>query len=231
MLTIVMLMGGKASRMNYPVPSKPFQMVGGEMMVQRTINNLPPADHYVLLVRQDEAFLAQQVFVGEDVTIIGEDSPRGIVEAALKGVNAAAPGMVMIAHADQWLDWSSDHFGSYARRKDRIVLPVAMHHTSNAGAVAINGVHQEVNAIIPKVSSELFGLCGIYWFPSTGIARDALEGMGELDLVLGQHYVENGIRKLIRRGVPVDYYPVRRVWLMDTREQLDEMERVQPWKT
>ncbi len=229
-LSIVMLMGGKASRMNYPVPSKPFQMVDGQPMVRRVLDNLPIAANYVFVTRQDEAVLAGKYFSGEGIQIIGEEVPRGIVEAALKGVNAAPPGEVLIAHADQWLDWSYEHFLSYARHRERIVLPVAMHHTTNAGAVAISGVHQEVNAIIPKVSSELFGLCGLYYFPFTGIARKALDGMGELDLVMGQHYIENGIRNLIRRGVPVDYYPVRRVWLMDTREQMEEIERTRPWQ-
>ena len=229
-LTIVMLMGGKASRMNYPVPSKPFQMVGGEPMVRRVLANLPIAANYVFVTRHDEAVLAGQYFSGEGVQIIGEDVPRGIVCAALRGVNAAPPGELLLAHADQLLDWSFEHFLSYARRQERIVLPISMHHTINAGAVAISGVHQEVNAIIPKVSSELFGLCGLYYFPSAGIARKALDNMGELDLIFGQHYIESGIRNLIRQGVPVDYYPVRKVWLMDTREQLEEVERCRPWQ-
>lgn len=221
--TLIIPMGGRSLRMGMPSPSKPMSMVGGRRMFEHVIENMPSDARIVLIVREEEHCIVSSMNI--NATVLCEDEPKGVIKAILSGFEHADSGPVMIAHADQVLEWCPEHFKRYAMRSQCPVLPISLSYTEQAGAAAIDGICGTVRDLVPKVTSSLFGLCGTYWFPSVEMARGALEDLGDTDLVIGQHYVECGLLRLMRKGSRVDYYPVRKVWLMDTLDQVAVFER------
>lgn len=223
-MTIIMPMGGASTRLGSPSPSKPFTLIDGTPMYLHAMYALPPSERRIVVLRQEEEHLCNPE--GEHAFIkCVEEEGRGVVEAVKGALPYALEGSVLIAHADQVIDWSPAHFARYCERRTRPVVPVALHHTHQAGAAALDGNAERIVAITPKVSSEFWGLCGVYYFPSRSVCHEALEGLGETDLIGGQHYIECGLRRLIQKGFPVDYYPVRRVYMLDTVQQIAEFER------
>jgi GTP:adenosylcobinamide-phosphate guanylyltransferase len=234
--TLIMPMAGKGTRMGSPSLSKPLQLVEEVPMFLRVLDCMPDVSRVVYLVKDEDEESVHKILQRDrreqsrNIVVPSKGRFTSIPADTLLGLDECKNCSVMVVHADQILCWCADHFLKYAHYLNRITVPVAMHHTSGAGFVSIDGFTGLVKDIVPKVSTDMFGLCGVYYFPSVNSCRETLSSLEERDLVGGVHYIESGIRKRLTWECPVGYYPVRNVWLMDTREDIERVERIRPWE-
>jgi GTP:adenosylcobinamide-phosphate guanylyltransferase len=233
-LTICIPMAGKATRLGSSEVSKPLQCVDDIPMFLRVIHNLPKADRYIFLVHdKDEDTvrgLTEARSDAEYITVASQGRFKSIPEDVQLSLSYIKDGSVIVAHADQLLNWSPEHFMHYADRAKHMIIPVVLHHTVGAGFVAIDGLRGRVRDIVPKVSTDMFGLCGVYYFPDAQVCNEAVNRLGEDDMIGGSLYMESGLRRMLFWGREIDYYPIRNLWTMDTRFEIETVERMKPWQ-
>lgn len=226
MLGLIMPMGGNAERM--AGAPKPFQSVDGEAMWRRVYDNMPLPDYSVHIVRRNDD---RQLGLDRQYLVLRAGPvPGGVVPAVRMGLEYAAPDdEILVAHADQLLQWAPDHFLSYCRRGNYPVIPVSSEYAGVTGGVFVDAHRGLVTDVMPKIGVDLFGLCGVYYFPTAKLAERILSATQPDDAANGELYIECALRRYIQHGGRVDYYPIRRVYLMDTREQLERAEEARPW--
>ena len=235
MTSVIMVMGGKGKRLieaNFAIP-KSLIMIQGRPMFIWALQCLPlKMIDTVFLVcgKGQEWYVRSHVknfLEGMLVRVVEEEEPSGIVNAANLVIKEIRPNSeLIIAHSDQWIDFSGEHFLTFSQKECSTqgvasVLPLSVKYVKNWGYVTIleNG---QIGTIVPKSFCEEYpyALCGLYYFHQAQNFFDMVPKLRGEDKINGEWYIESVCQSMLHEGDKISPYWVPAVYGMNTDEEI-----------
>lgn len=199
---------------------KPFIDMDGEPMVSRVLSNLPKSKALPLLLvlREHQYYLAgvrgQQLLV-EAVTG-GAACTVLLAESSVKGDDE-----LLVANADQWLDWSPEHFADFVERDGCDGAIVTFRAAGPKWSYADVREDGTVAAVVEKVPISHEATCGLYYWKRASDCFDSIRAMTRKGLThAGEYYLAPSFNEMILDGARIIAYPVPRMWSMGTPDDL-----------
>jgi UDP-N-acetylglucosamine diphosphorylase / glucose-1-phosphate thymidylyltransferase / UDP-N-acetylgalactosamine diphosphorylase / glucosamine-1-phosphate N-acetyltransferase / galactosamine-1-phosphate N-acetyltransferase len=240
MITLLIPMAGAGSRFSQAgyLRPKPLIDVAGVPMFLRVMTNMGYVDETVLIVQSkhhDE--IVREVANWKDKypkhnawgkvsTVCLDELTEGAACTVLRGIEDCVQwdSELIVANADQWLDWSPDHFYAYLRRRGADGgIPTFTASDSKWSFVNVKQPEGEVCAVAEKIPISDRATCGVYYYRTAAICRDAIGSMIKKNLrVNGEFYLAPTYNEMIVEGKKTLEYPVPRMYGMGTPSDLDE---------
>lgn len=234
MLQIVIPMAGRGQRFRdagYERP-KPFIDVDGEPMLHRVLDNLPTIDGSVLLLAlQEHEYHLVTASASFRAHFIGAVTEGAACTVLLAEDDLRGDEPLLIANADQWLDWSPEHFVDFVRRDGchgAIVTFRAYGPKWSYVDVREDGM---IAVVAEKSPISNDGSCGVYYWKRAADCFDSIKSMMRKGLKhAGEYYLAPSFNELILDGARIIAYPVPRMWSMGTPDDLAHTIAAAPWR-
>ena len=235
-LQVLIPMAGKGRRFaeaGYALP-KPFIDVDGRPMVSRVIENLPVCRRSVTLnaLEEHRAMAEALPLLHRVERILWGANPNGTAASIYdlrKEFDPEDP--LLVANADQWLDWSPEHFASFVSRDGCDGAIVTFRASGAKWSYAKFGDDMVITEVAEKVSISQDGNCGIYYWRK---ARSCFQSIGRMIAanrrVNNEFYLAPSYNEMIVDGTRVIAYPVPRMWGLGTPSDLKATLEVCPWR-
>lgn len=235
-LQILIPMAGRGQRFKdagYDQP-KPFIEVDGFPMWRRVLANLPSADRTTLLVLEEH--------FGR---LVAEDDRIGILRVGAVTDGAACTVLLcegedlidgteplLIANADQWLDWSPEHCADFVKRDGCDGAIVTFRASGPKWSYADVREDGTVACVAEKVPISDSATCGVYYWKRAGDCFASIRRMMEKGLrVGGEYYLAPSFNEMILDGARIVAYPVPRMWGLGTPDDLKRALEAKPWRS
>lgn len=189
-------MAGKGSRFTeagYTIP-KPFLPVAGKPMIQRVVENLPPADRWVFVVERDHLEYEHLIPDGNVVAVSGSS---GGAESCL-AADDLLEGELLVANADQLIVWDDTDFGGAD-----VVVPTFRASGSKWAYLTDDGRTTATDTHRAQ--------CGVYWWANASdfvAAVSYLEGDARIGFASNFHdgpVLDWPVVGMYGLGTPADY--------------------------
>lgn len=228
--TLVVPMAGRGKRFaeaGYAAP-KPLIPVHGVPMFIRVLKNMPQADLTVLMVLANHADAVTSACEAHGVDlqstkIISLPEVTGgaacTVFEAMKHLPVNNP--LVVANADQWLDWSPEHFSRFCSSTQADGVVPVFRASGPKWSYAAIGDDGTITQIVEKVQISRDATCGVYAYRQAWIAAAAIDRMVKRGATVnGEYYLAPAYNEMIVDGARVLAYPVPRMFGMGTPEDL-----------
>jgi len=220
MIKIVIPMAGEGKRFQeqgHTFP-KPLIEIKGRAMIEWVVENITPKEphQFVFLCKQEhvERFALDDVLklIAPGCTIITMQKPTAgaLCSVLLASEIIDKPEELLIANADQVLDFSIDEFLATCRRDgtEGCILTFPSRHPKWSFAKVLNG---EVVAVAEKRPISDVATSGLYYFRSGAEFVSAAEAMLLKNAALsGEFYVCPVYNEMILRGCRITTHHLRR---------------------
>lgn len=229
-MNILIPMAGRGTRfreLGYTVP-KPLIPVHGLPMIQRVVENMSVAGARYIFVIQEQHIREYQVdkllsSILRNPTIISNDFvTEGAACTCLlakEHINNNEP--LMIANADQIMDWDSAHFLEFVERNPADGIIFTFYDTSPKNSYARVNSAGVVTEVAEKVVISEHATTGVYWYKSGRDFVEAAESMIAKNLrVNNEFYVCPVYNEMIGKGKKIIIYPIRKHHPIGTPEDL-----------
>lgn len=231
-LQIVIPMAGRGRRFaeaGYDVP-KPFIALGGVEMWRVVALNLPRHGRRVLLsLEEHRSWLPDEE--GDIVVRVGVVTEGAACTLLLSEEHVDADAPLLVANADQWLDWSSEHFASFVEHDGCDGAIVTFRASGPKWSYADVREDGTIAEVAEKVQISHDATCGLYWWRRAGDCFGAIRSMIEKGVrVNNEFYLCPSYNEMILDGARIIAYPVPRMWGMGTPEDLQRTMEAYPWR-
>jgi NDP-sugar pyrophosphorylase family protein len=222
-------MAGRGSRFlekGFPLP-KPLISVNGKPMIQIVIENLNLDARYIFICRKEhfEKYSLKELFnniaKNHEVVILDEitEGAANTVLTAKKFINNDEE--LIIANSDQWVDWNSNHFLSFMRRKNAdggILTFIA--YDKKWSFVKLNDEGLVIEVAEKKPISNI-ATVGIYYYKKGNYFVKAAENMIQKNIrVNNEFYIAPTYNEMISDGKKILPYSVSKMKGLGTPEDL-----------
>ena len=209
---------------------KPLIDVDGIEMWRRVALNLPAHNKRVLLVLTE-----QQSFLGDDdentVVWIGAVTEGAACTVLLAEDSIDQDAPLLIANADQWLDWSPEHFIGYAKRDGCDGAIVTFRASGPKWSYAFVREDGTIAGVVEKLQVSNDGTTGVYYWRRARDCFTSIRGMMAKGLrVQNEFFLAPSFNEMILDGARIIAYPVPRMWSMGTPEDLQRTLEANPWR-
>lgn len=233
-MIVVIPMAGQGKRFQqtgYTFP-KPLIPIRNKPMLQWVVESLdmPWAKHIFVVRREDyeryplEEVCAQLV---HDAHVVIDDHPEGAATSVLLGLTGpqSMTENLLIANADQWLEWDSNNFlkAALALGVDGAIPVFRSVHPKWSYARVEEG---KVTEVAEKRPISPWATCGLYYWREVGTFIGCAQEMmrEESKRFNGEWYVAPVYNELIQRGGRVITYDKLTMWGLGTPEDLFEFQ-------
>ena len=229
-MVVVIPMAGEGKRFSdagYTFP-KPLISIRGKPMIQWAVESLSLHGRYIFVAQREvaeryhlDAMLRQIVSESKVVTVEGKtEGALCTVLEGLKGVEDTQE--LVVANCDQFLVWRPGTFLTQARNRNvggAIAAFQSVHPKWSFLAVS-DGLVQKV---AEKVPISRFASCGVYYFSSVKLFKEAAARMIAKNMrVNGEFYLAPVYNEIIDDGDTVMPFFVDGMWGLGTPEDLEE---------
>ena len=231
-MNILIPMAGAGSRfkkVGYRKP-KPLIDVSGKPMIQRVIENINLPEHNHIFIMQKahsennpeiKQFLSRSVKNSTVVEIEGlTEGAACTTLLARKYINNDEE--LLIANADQWVDWNSKHFLQYSQKFDG-VIPYFLSDSPKHSYSKINFQTKLVTQVAEKQVISNLATVGLYYWNSGKTYVECAESMIAKNIRFNnEFYICPVYNELIHQlNGDVSLYPVYEMRGMGTPEELE----------
>jgi len=231
---ILIPMAGSGKRFReagYELP-KPLIDAGGIPMIERVLGNLPASGKVVLIVLSEQVGLIPPSVAGcVRVVTVGALTEGAACTVLLAEDHIESGEALLIANADQWLDWAPDHFADYCTRSGADGCIATFRASGPKWSYAEVREDGTVAAVVEKVPISSDGTCGVYWWRRASDCFAAVRRMlGKNLRVNGEFYLAPAFNEMILDGARIVAYPVPRMWGLGTPADLKLALEAKPWR-
>lgn len=223
MLTVVVPMAGEGRRFReagFDTP-KPFVDVAGRPMLARVLDNLPTADHLVLVVRREHrprlAPILEKARHRGPITCVPVDQttagPAASLALALRWVDPASP--LLCADCDQVIEWDADGAARTAQSYAGLLVTFRSQDPAFSYAEVQDG---RAVRVAEKTVISPWAVAGAYFFASARLAASVLDVQART--TSGEQFIAPAYNHLLRQGRRVGCQEVSHVWSLGTPEAL-----------
>lgn len=233
MLTLLVPMAGRGHRFvqaGFTTP-KPFIRVNGIPMIERVLNNCPKIDKIRLGVLSEHADHVSAFLSNVATRPVSWPCPE---VKLLNFVTAGAASTVLhllegvpndsellVANADQWLDWSPEHFLRYVRSRHADGAIPIFRASSPKWSFVDMDEDGRIHRVVEKEAISNDATCGIYYWRTAGACRESINQMIRKGLMTNnEYYLAPSYNEMIEQGGKILGYPVPRLVGMGTPEDL-----------
>lgn len=243
-MQIVIPMAGRGQRFRdagYKKP-KPLIDVDGKPMVWRVLSNLPRdcsgspllialAEHRIELEKEGSRRLQETHEAPKRFRWI-ENVTQGAACTVLTAEGYVDDEPLLIANADQWLDWSPEHFVDFVQRDGCDGAIVTFRASGPKWSYAYVREDGTIAAVAEKVPISHEGTTGVYYWKRASACFASIRRMMEKNLrVNDEFYLAPSFNEMIVDGARIVAYPVPRMWSMGTPDDLQRTLAAHPWRS
>ena len=208
---------------------KPLVEVDGKPMIQVAVENLNTEGKYIYIVKKEHYEKYNLKFLFELMTpgckiLLAEQPTKGAIDAVLlakEHIDNDNP--LVIANADQFLEWNSNEFfySMSADECDGGIVTFKSNHPKWS-YVKINKETGFAQEVAEKKPISDIATVGIYYYRRGKDFVKAAQKMIENNEHLnGEFYVAPAYNHLIKEGKKIRIFPVERMWGLGTPEDLN----------
>lgn len=236
-MQIVIPMAGRGQRFRdagYDRP-KPFIDVDGMEMFRRVMSNLrfsTLTPTYLLALSEHATVIHPAIGSLVHVLEIGAVTEGAACTILLAESHVDAEQPMLVANADQWLDWSPEHFADFVFR-DGCDGAIVTFRASGEVKWSYAAVREDgtVAMVAEKNPISDEATVGLYYWKRAGDCFQSVRAMMAKDMrVNNEFYLAPSFNEMILDGARVIAYPVPRMWSMGTPEDLKRTLEAKPWR-
>jgi dTDP-glucose pyrophosphorylase len=210
--------------------SKPLIDINGLPMIIRVIDNLPPSDDYIFIIRQDIPDLSRLKSLLKSLKphshIIEIDKlTQGAAETCLLAKGFIDDTPLLIANCDQIQNWNINHFlqtiSLVKSHVDGIIITFKSTSTANS-YVLLNDKQMIIRCAEKEVISN-DATTGVYfWTKGSDFVKCAQQMISKNIRTNNEFYVCPVYNEIIQNGGKITVYPIKEHWPVGTPEDLKE---------
>jgi dTDP-glucose pyrophosphorylase len=234
MLNILCPIGGRGTRTVAHGEFKPLIEIFKKPMIQVVVENLNLKGRYIFVV-SDEHY--EKYTLKYLLPLITRENECVIVKEPAEGRQGAATGCLLakeyinndepliIANADQWIDWSSEHFFKFVERNNSDAALLSFYGEASKWSFAkIDERSGLVTETVekPKTPVSTVACVGVFYYKHGKYFVDGAERMIKLDKRTGsEFYVCPVMNELIEDGKKVYNYPIAEMCGLGTSDDIN----------
>jgi len=231
-MKVLIPMAGAGSRFfqaGYKKP-KPLIDVAGKPMIQRVVQNinLPDAEHIFIVQashigRYPEIKEYLEKCVKNSRIVLTDGLTEGAACTTLLAQGYIDNSPLLIANADQWVDWDSEHFINFSKKYDG-TIPFFLSDSPKHSYSRVNYSTGLITQVAEKQVISNFATVGIYYWNDGREYVSCAEEMVRKNIRFNNEFYICPVYNVLidSRGGKVKPYPVFEMRGMGTPEELDK---------